>query len=121
MEKTGVATHRTRALGLVLVVLGIAGFLTVADDFRHVGEALGVGSALLAGIVLLASGSKLPALDRLALPWIALGILAGEGLGAALDAMPLAIGLGASVGLILSIVLGRAGRAPDGRSARIIP
>lgn len=44
---------KLRVLGIVLVLAGIIGFLTVADDLRHKGELLGAGSILLSGLVLL--------------------------------------------------------------------
>jgi hypothetical protein len=40
-------------LGIILVLLGMIGFLTVADDLRHKGELLGVGAILMSGLVLL--------------------------------------------------------------------
>ena len=43
-----------RAVGVILVLLAIVGFLTVADDLRHKGELLQVGSVLAAGLVLVA-------------------------------------------------------------------
>ena len=45
---------KLRAIGITLILIGIIGFLTVADDFRHRGELLGVGSILVSGLVLLA-------------------------------------------------------------------
>ena len=42
-----------RIIGVFLILLGIVGFLTVADDFRHMGELLGVGSILVSGLLLL--------------------------------------------------------------------
>ncbi len=44
---------KLRALGIILILAGIIGFLTVADDLRHKGELLGVGSILISGLVLL--------------------------------------------------------------------
>jgi len=45
---------KLRVLGIILILAGIIGFLTVADDLRHKGELLGVGSILMGGLVLLA-------------------------------------------------------------------
>ena len=42
-----------RALGVLLILLCAAGFLTVADDLRHVGELVAVGSLGVAGIILI--------------------------------------------------------------------
>ena len=44
---------KSRIAGIILIALAVVGFLTVADDFRHVGELIGVGAILLAGILLL--------------------------------------------------------------------
>jgi hypothetical protein len=44
---------RLRWLGVLLTVLGVLGYITVADDLRHVGEFLGVTMVLGAGLILL--------------------------------------------------------------------
>jgi hypothetical protein len=44
---------RLRWLGVLLTVLGVLGYMTVADDLRHVGEFLGVTMVLGAGLILL--------------------------------------------------------------------
>jgi hypothetical protein len=93
-------------LGIFLVVLGVVGFLTVADDLRHTGEMWGVGSVLVAGFVLLGSLR----VKKLALQWLALGLLAGILVGAGLDNMPLGIGLGAALGALPALLLGQRGR-----------
>ncbi len=41
-------------LGIILILMGMIGFLTIADDLRHKGELLGVGSVSIGGLVLLA-------------------------------------------------------------------
>ncbi len=41
-----------RWLGFFLMILCAAGFLTVADDLRHIGEIAGVGLIGVAGLVL---------------------------------------------------------------------
>ena len=43
-----------RWLGFILIAVGVLGFLTVADDMRHTGELIGVGSIVAAGLVLVA-------------------------------------------------------------------
>ena len=40
-------------LGSLLVLTGLLGFATVADDLRHVGEFLTVSTILVTGIVLI--------------------------------------------------------------------
>lgn len=42
-------------LGALLILLSLAGFLTVADDLRHVGELATVGGVGIAGVLLLVS------------------------------------------------------------------
>lgn len=41
-------------LGSLLVLTGLIGFTTIADDLRHVGELLAVATILVTGIVLIA-------------------------------------------------------------------
>ena len=45
-----------RWIGIVLTLIGIAGFFTVADDLRHTGELMGVGAILVLGLTALALG-----------------------------------------------------------------
>jgi len=40
-------------LGSLLVLTGLIGFTTVADDLRHLGEFLAVSALLIMGIVLI--------------------------------------------------------------------
>lgn len=40
-----------RWIGLALILAGTFGFLFVADDLRHLGELIGVGTILALGIV----------------------------------------------------------------------
>lgn len=47
-----------RRLGILLVVCAVAGFLTVADDLRHKGELLAVGSIGACGLVLIALSAR---------------------------------------------------------------
>lgn len=49
---------KLRVAGVILVVAGVVGFLTVADDLRHKGELLGVGSILICGLVLLVASFR---------------------------------------------------------------
>jgi hypothetical protein len=50
----GIKMNKLRWFGIALVILGVLGFFTVADDLRHKGELMGVSSVLLLGIVILA-------------------------------------------------------------------
>ncbi len=58
-----------RVTGIVLVLVGLAGFGTVADDLRHTGELFGVGAILMAGLLLLVAGSDNRITRWLALHW----------------------------------------------------
>jgi hypothetical protein len=44
---------RLRWLGALLTVVGVLGYMTVADDLRHVGEFLGVTVVFAIGLILL--------------------------------------------------------------------
>lgn len=96
-----------KVLGAFLVAIGLAGFLTVADDIRHAGEILGIGSILAAGVVLLDVGPGRLMFTRHAAQWISFGLLAGAGFGAGIDNMPAGIGLGAALGSLVGFVMGR--------------
>jgi hypothetical protein len=91
----------------MFVVLGAVGFLAVADDRRHVGEILGVGSVLFIGLIFLVAGSKNVISRRLALPWLATAVGVGAVAGAAMDSMLVGVGGGLAIGAILAAVLGR--------------
>lgn len=66
-----------KVTGILLVIVGLTGFGTVADDFRHSGELLGVGGIPTAGLVLLVAGSDNRIMRRIAL----LILLAGSAPG----------------------------------------
>jgi drug/metabolite transporter (DMT)-like permease len=53
-------TKWSRFLGVALILLGVIGFLTVADDLRHTGELLGVSAVLVSGVVLAAISVRKP-------------------------------------------------------------
>jgi len=44
---------KLRVFGIMLVLAGVIGFLTVADDLSHKGELIGVASILIAGLIIL--------------------------------------------------------------------
>ena len=46
---------RIRIAGTLMVAVAVVGFMTVADDLRHKGELIGVGTILLVGLLLLAA------------------------------------------------------------------
>jgi hypothetical protein len=93
--------------GTVLILFGIVGFFTVADDLRHTGEFIGVSSILLAGIILLLTGLNLKIFRKIALQWLALCILLSIPIvGVYLDNMPLGAGTGIIIGIIIALIFG---------------
>lgn len=88
-----------RISGGLVVVVGVLGFLTVADDVRHTGELWGSASLLTAGMCLLLAGYGCAISRWLAVQWFALGLLAGVPVGAWLDDMPMGVAVCAAIGL----------------------
>jgi len=95
-----------RVVGWLLMALGVVGFLTVADDLRHIGEVLGVTSVLLVGGLLVIAGSATSRSTRVATLWLAGAVGIGAAVGAAGDAMV----VGTGGGLIVGSVAGFAAR-----------
>jgi hypothetical protein len=103
-----------RVIGFALLTIGLVGFLTVADDLRHVGEFIGVSAITVAGLIFLAASLDHKITRRLPLRWIALGTLAGIVIGAALDNMLLGEGIGIASATFLGIALGFKNRYTTG-------
>jgi len=94
---------RTRlALGGALVAIAFIGFLTVADELRHIGEFFAVLGLLLSGAALLVAGWFPRTAFVLALSWVPLGIALGELVGAFTDRVVLGVSIGTAVGLVLA-------------------
>jgi hypothetical protein len=97
-----IAPRRWTQLGTLLVALALLGFLTVADELRHLGEFAAVLGLLLAGLACLLAG-RFPAwATHGALQWVPVGIALGMGLGLAADREPLGVALGTLLGLALA-------------------
>ena len=97
-----------RFIGAVLVMCGVIGYVTVADELHHTGEFIGVSGIVLAGIILLMVDSGTTITKKLAFQWIAFGLLAGIPTGGiVLDNMPLGVGIGICIGIILAFFLGK--------------
>ena len=94
-------TNRYKIAGLVLVALACIGFLTVADEFRHIGVLFGVIGIILAGIAFLVAGFFPKVSTVLALQWVAVGIGLGMIAGAATDKMVVGVCGGTVFGLVL--------------------
>ena len=96
-----------RVVGSLLVAISVVGFVTIADDLRHVGEILGVGSVLVIGLLLLvASWTKLVS-NRVALLWLAGAVGVGAIAGAGMDNMPVGVVGGVTVGVVTAAVAAR--------------
>lgn len=94
-------------LGVAMVTLALAGYATVADDWRHTGELAGVTALLIAGLALV--GDAYRAVERwLSLRWVAVGVLAGTAFGGALDVTVAGFATGLAAGTVMA--LGRAVR-----------
>jgi hypothetical protein len=97
-----------RFLGITLIICAITGYFFVADEFRHVGEFLGVTCLLIAGIILLIKDFNLNIFRNFAIQWISIGLLASVPLGGILlDNMPLGITIGLLIGLLSAYYFGK--------------
>jgi hypothetical protein len=89
-----------------MVVLAVAGYLTVADDFRHVGELAGVSALLVAGLALVGDAYHVMA-HWLSLRWIAVGVVAGTAIGGAADVAATGFVAGVAAGAVLALIRAR--------------
>jgi hypothetical protein len=101
VEVAVLGATRYKLAGGALVVLACIGFLTVADELRHIGELFGVLGILLAGVAFLLAGYFPKASRLIALQWVAVGIGIGMIGGAASDRMVGGVCLGTLLGLLL--------------------
>lgn len=100
---------RVVLIGSILVALGLVGYLTVADDLRHLGEFFGVSSVLVSGLALLLAGLFPRWESTLALSCVPLGIGVGLIIGALVNEVP----VGAVLGIALGLLVARARRTTD--------
>jgi hypothetical protein len=103
----------TRTVGAVLVVVAVVGFLTVADDLRHVGELAGVSSLLVAGCALLTASFRNRVSAVADLRWLAALVLVGALVGTAFDRTVLGVLAGAGAGIGAALLLARRGPTSD--------
>ncbi len=97
-----------RVTGGILILIALLGYCTVADEFHHFGEFLGVTCILASGIILLIKDSKLNRFKNLALEWISVSLIFSIPFGGiVLDNMPLGIAIGLSTGIITAIAIGK--------------
>jgi len=95
--------HWLLGIGVFLILVSILGFATVADDLRHVGELLAVASLCIAGAALVTASFPNPLSRMLALPWLAMAVIAGALCGAATNHMTSGFAFGTLTGLLLSV------------------
>lgn len=76
--------------------------MTVADEFRHMGEIIGVSVVLVSGIFLVAAGYQNSLTRIFALQWLPVGIGIGLLLGAVIDNMVSGLIGGVLTGLIIA-------------------
>jgi len=97
-----------RVFGGILVLISFIGYMTIADEFHHFGEFLGVTCILVSGLILLLIESRLNVFKKLAPQWISISLLTSIPFGGVvLDNMPLGIAIGFALGIILAIVFGK--------------
>ncbi|OGU58754.1 MAG: hypothetical protein A2V66_01420 [Ignavibacteria bacterium RBG_13_36_8] len=97
-----------KILGVLLILFSLIGFLTVADEFRHMGEFIGVSSILFSGIIMMNAESNFTIFKHISIQWIAFGVLAGIPLGGILlDNMPVGVGTGMVIGILLAFAFGK--------------
>lgn len=92
-------------IGIILILLGILGFFTFADDLQHLGEIIAAAGLTISGLLLLLAEMPLSINKDINLKWVAIGILGGMVLGIFIDRMMFGTTLGFGAGYI-------AGRIP---------
>jgi hypothetical protein len=111
-------TGRTwfKVAGGILVAVAGVGFITVADELRHIGEFFAVLGILLSGVSLLVAGFS-PRVSRILAPqWVPLGIAMGMLGGAAADRTVSGVSLGVGLGLVLARAFRTRSSQGDSRS-----
>jgi hypothetical protein len=104
----------SRIAGLCLILFAIIGYATIADDLRHKGEFFAVTCLLLAGIMLILNRIKVKYLNKLALHWISICLLACIPIGSyVLDNMILAMIFALIIGSALAYFFRRQNSPPQ--------
>jgi hypothetical protein len=91
-----------RIAGFIIIGIAVIGFMTVADEFRHMGEIIGMSGVLIAGIFLVAAGYQNSLTRIFALQWLPVGIGIGLIIGAVIDNMITGLIGGIMTGLIIA-------------------
>jgi hypothetical protein len=95
-------TKIIRIAGFIIIGIAVIGFMTVADEFHHMGELIGVSGVLISGIFLVVAGYKNSLTRLFALQWVPVGIGIGLITGAAIDNMLIGLIGGILTGLIIA-------------------
>jgi len=85
--------------------IALLGYVTVADDLRHVGEFMGVTAILISGFAFLAAVYSNRLSEKLAAQWVAVGVGIGAAVGAATDEMGSGVAGGVALGFVLAYLL----------------
>jgi small basic protein len=96
-----------RIAGCIFIVIGIVGYMTVADELRHMGEFVGVSSIFLSGIILLIGSVEHRLIQYFPSRWIVSGMLLGIIIGASLDDMFIGVAVGIVTGTLIGVAMTR--------------
>ena len=91
-----------RIAGFIIIGIAVIGFMTVADEFRHMGELIGVSGVLISGFFLVVAGYKNSLTRQFALQWLPVGIGIWLIIGAVIDNMVTGLIGGVLTGLIIA-------------------
>jgi hypothetical protein len=91
-----------RIAGFIIIGIAALGFMTVADEFRHMGEIIGVSGVLISGIFLVAAGYQNSLTRICALQCLPVGIGIGLIIGAVIDNIVFGLISGIMTGLIIA-------------------
>lgn len=89
-------------IGVVLIAIALAGFLSIAGELRHRGEFFAVIGVLVSGVALYVSGRCSHIAAHLFLAWVPVGIGVGMLIGAMIDEEVIGVCLGFSFGLLFA-------------------
>ena len=92
----------SKIIGATLIVIALFGFLTLADDLRHVGEFFAVAGILSSGAALFVAGQFPRLVRHFALGWVSIGIGVGMLAGAITDQVPISVCAGGAFGTLLA-------------------
>lgn len=92
----------SKIIGACLIAIAVFGYLTVADELRHVDEFFAVTGILVSGLAVFASGQFPGVARHFALAWVPAGIAPGMLAGALTDHEVIGVCIGSAFGLWLA-------------------